>query len=219
MSILQTSDLRKYYGTEPNITRALDGVNFSVEEGEFVAVVGTSGSGKSTLLHMMGGLDNPTSGSVVVRGKELAKMSKEQLTIFRRRNIGFVLAAAGAYSLYNWFLLHNVASLVLSILCLLLIVVVWVIPELGLRHQARRMADGKEFALEVFPDAITVEHNGSEWEIPLDGEATDSAQYGNLLVLFHQKKMVILPLRCVEPAVLPEIQAMIVAGTNPRDDD
>lgn len=90
MSILQTSDLRKYYGTEPNITRALDGVNFSVEEGEFVAVVGTSGSGKSTLLHMMGGLDNPTSGSVVVRGKELAKMSKEQLTIFRRRNIGFV---------------------------------------------------------------------------------------------------------------------------------
>ena len=111
------------------------------------------------------------------------------------------------------------ASLVLSILCLLLIVVVWVIPELGLRHQARRMADGKEFALEVFPDAITVEHNGAEWEIPLDGEATDSAQYGNLLVLFHQKKMVILPLRCVEPAVLPEIQAMIVAGTNPRDDD
>ena len=88
MSILQTSDLRKYYGTEPNITRALDGVNFSVEEGEFVAVA--SGSGKSTLLHMMGGLDNPTSGSVVVRGKELAKMSKEQLTIFRRRNIGFV---------------------------------------------------------------------------------------------------------------------------------
>lgn len=90
MSILQTSDLRKYYGTEPNITRALDGVNFSVEEGEFVAVVGTSGSGKSTLLHMMGGLDTPTSGSVMVRGKELAKMSKEQLTIFRRRNIGFV---------------------------------------------------------------------------------------------------------------------------------
>ena len=90
MSILQTSDLKKYYGTEPNITRALDGVTFSVEEGEFVAVVGTSGSGKSTLLHMMGGLDTPTSGSVVVRNKELAKMNDEQLTIFRRRNIGFV---------------------------------------------------------------------------------------------------------------------------------
>ena len=83
MSILQTTDLKKYYGTEPNITRALDGVTFSVEEGEFVAVVGTSGSGKSTLLHMMGGLDTPTSGSVV-------KMNDEQLTIFRRRNIGFV---------------------------------------------------------------------------------------------------------------------------------
>ena len=90
MIILQTKDLKKYYGTEPNITRALDGVNFSVEQGEFVAVVGTSGSGKSTLLHMMGGLDTPTSGSVVVAEKELAKMNDEQLTIFRRRNIGFI---------------------------------------------------------------------------------------------------------------------------------
>ena len=90
MSVLQAIDLKKYYGTEPNITRALDGVNFSVEDGEFVAVVGTSGSGKSTLLHMMGGLDTPTSGTVIVRGEELAKKNDEQLTIFRRRNIGFV---------------------------------------------------------------------------------------------------------------------------------
>ena len=90
MSILKTIDLKKYYGTEPNITRALDGVNFSVEQGEFVAVVGTSGSGKSTLLHMMGGLDTPTSGNVIVRGQELAKKNEEELTIFRRRNIGFI---------------------------------------------------------------------------------------------------------------------------------
>ena len=90
MSILQTVDLKKYYGAEPNITRALDGVSFSVEQGEFVAVVGTSGSGKSTLLHMMGGLDTPTSGNVIVRGDELAKKNDEELTIFRRRNIGFV---------------------------------------------------------------------------------------------------------------------------------
>lgn len=90
MSILQTIDLKKYYGTEPNITRALDGVNFTVEQGEFVAVVGTSGSGKSTLLHMMGGLDTPTSGSVIVRGEELAKKNDDELTIFRRRNIGFI---------------------------------------------------------------------------------------------------------------------------------
>lgn len=90
MSILQTIDLKKYYGTKPNITRALDGVNFTVEQEEFVAVVGTSGSGKSTLLHMMGGLDNPTSGSVIVRGEELAKKNDEELTIFRRRNIGFI---------------------------------------------------------------------------------------------------------------------------------
>ena len=90
MSVLQTIDLKKYYGTKPNITHALDGVNFSVEDGEFVAIVGTSGSGKSTLLHMMGGLDTPTSGNVIVRDKELSKMNDEQLTIFRRRNIGFI---------------------------------------------------------------------------------------------------------------------------------
>ena len=90
MSVLQIIDLKKHYGAEPNITRALDGVNFSVDEGEFVTVVGTSGSGKSTLLHMMGGLDTPTSGTVIVRGEELAKKNDEQLTIFRRRNIGFI---------------------------------------------------------------------------------------------------------------------------------
>ncbi|MDD3401850.1 MAG: ABC transporter ATP-binding protein [Hespellia sp.] len=90
MSILQTTELKKYYGNEPNITKALDGVTLSIEQGEFVAIVGTSGSGKSTLLNMMGGLDIPTSGSVKVRDKELAKMNDEQLTIFRRRNIGFV---------------------------------------------------------------------------------------------------------------------------------
>ena len=90
MRVLQTVDLKKYYGEEPNITRALDGVNFSVDDGEFVAVVGTSGIGKSTLLHMMGGLDTPTSGSVFVRDKDLSKMNDEQLTIFRRRNIGFI---------------------------------------------------------------------------------------------------------------------------------
>ena len=89
MNILQTTDLKKYYGTEPNITKALDGVTLSIEEGEFVAIVGTSGSGKSTLLNMMGGLDTPTSGSIKVKGKELSKLKDEQLTIFRRRNIGF----------------------------------------------------------------------------------------------------------------------------------
>lgn len=93
MHILETTDLKKYYGTEPNLTRALDGVNFTVEEGEFVAVVGTSGSGKSTLLHMLGGLDRPTSGSVTVDGQKLFDLSDEALTIFRRRKIGFVFQA------------------------------------------------------------------------------------------------------------------------------
>ena len=90
MQTLQTKNLKKYYGKEPNITRAVDGVDLSVNKGEFVAIVGTSGSGKSTLLHMIGGLDNPTSGSVIVHGKELSQMNDEELTIFRRRNIGFV---------------------------------------------------------------------------------------------------------------------------------
>ena len=101
MSVLQTIDLKKYYGEEPNITRALDGVNFSVDEGEFVAVVGTSGSGKSTLLHMMGGLDTPTSGSVFVRDKDLSKMNDEQLTIFRRRNIGFIFQNSNLVPILN----------------------------------------------------------------------------------------------------------------------
>lgn len=90
MSILQTTELKKYYGSKPNITKALDGVTLSIEDGEFVAIVGTSGSGKSTLLNMMGGLDTPTSGSIKVKGKELSKFKDEQLTIFRRRNIGFI---------------------------------------------------------------------------------------------------------------------------------
>ena len=90
MSILQVTELKKYYGTEPNITKALDGVTLAINEGEFAAIVGTSGSGKSTLLNMMGGLDIPTSGKVKVRGKELSEMKDEQLTIFRRRNIGFI---------------------------------------------------------------------------------------------------------------------------------
>lgn len=90
MSILQTIDLKKYYGVQPNVTRALDGVNFSVEKGEFVAIVGTSGSGKSTLLNMIGGLDTPTSGSVIVGQDNLSKLNDDQLTVFRRQRIGFV---------------------------------------------------------------------------------------------------------------------------------
>lgn len=90
MKILQASNLTKIYGSDENEVHALDGVNFSVEKGEFVAIVGTSGSGKSTLLHMLGGLDRPTGGSVEVDGKEIFSLKDEELTIFRRRKIGFV---------------------------------------------------------------------------------------------------------------------------------
>ncbi len=90
MKILQASNLTKIYGSDENEVHALDGINFSVEKGEFVAIVGTSGSGKSTLLHMLGGLDRPTGGSVEVDGKEIFSLKDEELTIFRRRKIGFV---------------------------------------------------------------------------------------------------------------------------------
>ena len=88
--ILQTVDLKKYYQQGEYVTKALDGVNLSVNAGEFVAVVGTSGSGKSTLLHMLGGLDTPTSGEVIIGGKRLSKKSEEQMAVFRRRHIGFI---------------------------------------------------------------------------------------------------------------------------------
>ena len=87
---LKVENIKKYYGKEPNITKALDGVDFNVEKGEFVAIVGTSGSGKSTLLNMLGGLDIPTSGEIKIQGKKLSDLNDEQLTIFRRRNIGFI---------------------------------------------------------------------------------------------------------------------------------
>ena len=90
MSILETRELRKFYGSGETEVRALDGVNLAGEKGEFVAVVGTSGSGKSTLLHMLGGLDRPTGGTVTVDGRELSALKDEELTIFRRRKIGFV---------------------------------------------------------------------------------------------------------------------------------
>ena len=88
--ILQTVNLRKYYRQGDHVIKALDGVSLSVDAGEFVAVVGTSGSGKSTLLHMLGGLDTPTSGDIIVGGKRLSKKTEEQMAVFRRRHIGFV---------------------------------------------------------------------------------------------------------------------------------
>lgn len=90
MDMVQTIGLTKTYGSGENIVRALDGINLSVRPGEFVALVGASGSGKSTLLHMLGGLDRPTSGKVLIDGKELSESSEDQLVIYRRRNIGFV---------------------------------------------------------------------------------------------------------------------------------
>ncbi|HBF2544614.1 ABC transporter ATP-binding protein [Clostridioides difficile] len=101
MSILQVINLKKYYGQSSNITKALDGVTLSIEKGEFISIVGTSGSGKSTLLNMMGGLDNPTSGKVIIKGKELSTMSDEHLTIFRRRNIGFIFQNYNLVPLLN----------------------------------------------------------------------------------------------------------------------
>ena len=101
MSILETKDLRKIYGSGDTEVKALDGVNLRVENGEFVAIVGTSGYGKSTLLHMLGGLDRPTSGSVIVDGKDIFRLKDEALTIFRRRKIGFVFQSYNLVPVLN----------------------------------------------------------------------------------------------------------------------
>ena len=90
MSILEARNLTKYYGEGDTLVKALDGVSLSVERGEFVSIIGTSGSGKSTLLHMLGGLDNPTSGTVIIDDKDISGLKGDELCIFRRRKIGFI---------------------------------------------------------------------------------------------------------------------------------
>ncbi len=101
MNILQAENLKKIYGSGENAVHALDGVNLTVEKGEFIAIVGTSGSGKSTLLHMLGGLDRPTDGKVTVDGKDLFSLKEEALTIFRRRKIGFVFQSYNLVPVLN----------------------------------------------------------------------------------------------------------------------
>ncbi len=101
MDILATENLKKYYGSGQTQVKALDGVTLCVKSGEFVAVVGKSGSGKSTLLHMLGGLDTPTSGRVIVDGNDVSGMTKDEMTIFRRRNIGFVFQNYNLLPLMN----------------------------------------------------------------------------------------------------------------------
>ena len=101
MTVLETNGLKKYYGQAESLVKALDGVNIKVEQGEFVSIVGTSGSGKSTLLHMLGGLDYPTQGSVVVDGKDISRLKEDALAIFRRRKIGFVFQSYNLVPVLN----------------------------------------------------------------------------------------------------------------------
>ncbi|WP_027626486.1 ABC transporter ATP-binding protein [Clostridium lundense] len=101
MKILETNSLKKYYKNGENVVRALDGVDITIDEGEFVAIVGSSGSGKSTLLHMLGGLDRPTEGNVYIQGKDIFSMNDNKLAIFRRRKIGFVFQAFNLIPVLN----------------------------------------------------------------------------------------------------------------------
>lgn len=101
MKILETESLKKYYGRDENLVKALDGINLTVDEGEFVAIIGTSGSGKSTLLHLLGGLDRPTSGKVVIENKDIFSMKDDELAIFRRRNIGFIFQSFNLIPVLN----------------------------------------------------------------------------------------------------------------------
>jgi len=100
MSVLRTSNLKKHYGANAEV-KAIDGIDLAVESGEFVSIVGSSGSGKSTLLHLIGGLDRPTSGSVEINGKQIYSMKDDELTIFRRRNIGFVFQSYNLVPVLN----------------------------------------------------------------------------------------------------------------------
>ncbi|MEE0931736.1 MAG: ABC transporter ATP-binding protein [Clostridium sp.] len=101
MTILKTMGLKKYYGKDENLVKALDDVNIEINKGEFIAIVGTSGSGKSTLLHMLGGLDRASEGKVIVDGKDIFSMNNDELTIFRRRNIGFVFQSYNLVPILN----------------------------------------------------------------------------------------------------------------------
>ena len=101
MEILRTENLKKYYGEGETCVKALDGIDFAVDKGEFVSIIGTSGSGKSTLLNMLGGLDRPTSGTVAVDGKNIFSLKEEALTIFRRRKIGFVFQSYNLVPVLN----------------------------------------------------------------------------------------------------------------------
>ncbi|MFT8312899.1 MAG: ABC transporter ATP-binding protein [Clostridium sp.] len=101
MKILETKSLKKHYGKDENLVKAVDDINLSVEEGEFVVIIGTSGSGKSTLLNMIGGLDRPTSGKVIIENNDIFSMDDEKLAIFRRRKIGFVFQAYNLVPILN----------------------------------------------------------------------------------------------------------------------
>lgn len=112
MTILKTENLTKQYGSEPNLVKALDNVNISIEQGEFIAIIGTSGSGKSTLLNMLGGLDRPSGGTVKVDKFELGKLKDEDLTVFRRQRIGFI------FQNYNLVPILNVYENIIMPICL-----------------------------------------------------------------------------------------------------
>lgn len=101
MNILSVRNLKKYYNTGENTVKALDGIDLDICKGEFLAVVGTSGSGKSTLLHMLGGLDNPTSGEIIIDGRNISGLSRDELTVYRRRKIGFVFQNYNLLPLMN----------------------------------------------------------------------------------------------------------------------
>ncbi|MEG1287346.1 MAG: ABC transporter ATP-binding protein [Clostridium sp.] len=101
MSILKVENLKKHYGVGESLVKALDGINIEINKGEFVAIVGTSGSGKSTLLHMLGGLDSASEGKILVDNKDIFKMKKDELTIFRRRNIGFIFQSYNLIPILN----------------------------------------------------------------------------------------------------------------------
>ena len=157
--------------------------------------------------------------SYILRQNEIVEGLKKSgfcKTIGARAVIeSMILAAAAVVFLVTYFMKNDARSLPISIICVLFIAVIWIVPQQGMKRRAKELADGKEIHMEIYPDSMVIGEGENRWELPLDGNC-ECEQYKNLFMIYYKEHTIILPLRTVEPAVLPEVQAMIISGTTPK---